>query len=687
MSKLSELIPAGGSAKELSAVASGTLPNGQAVILKDNGQVEAVGPTTSSVGSAATFESANTFNHSATYDSTANKVVVFYRDNPNSNFGTSCVGTVSGTSISFGTPVVFNSGDSREIASCYDSSNSKVVVAFRDDGNSNYGAAIVGTVSGTSISFGSEVVFASATSSYIKAAFNSFTNKVIIAYQDSGNSNYGTAIVGNVSGTGISFGSEVVFESANSTNIAIGSDSSASKVVIAYSDEGNSAAATAVVGTVSGTGISFGTPVVFSTNSAQIGIAYDSSVNKFAIGYRHAADSNKGKAIVGTVSGTGISFGTPVVFSTSAIESVVGTYSINANKVVFSYRDTSATSGRVIAGVVSGTSITFDSFIPYNNDINSNFTGNVVYDSTSDSQVVSYSNGSNGHGTANVIKIISTNLTPTNFLGTATAAYTNGQTASIMLKGGISDNQTSLAIGSTYFVQPNGTFATSAGTPSVLAGKAVSATSLLLNGLAPAPPPDEIPSQTGNTGKFLTTDGSAASWGTVPAAGLTLLSSVTASNSSTVDMETTFDSTYDSYVIMLTHVKPQNNNETLQLRMKIGGSYKTANYYYHINKSNSASNSYQAESNANVSIMYLARGLATSNPHPLNLNLYISQPALTNQFNSVNWHGGHVDGNQYAVMASGTGYNQNQGALTGIRFYMSGGNIEWGTFKLYGVAK
>jgi len=39
----------------------------------------------------------------------------------------------------------------------------------------------------------------------------------------------------------------------------------------------------------------------------------------------------------------------------------------------------------------------------------------------------------------------------------------------------------------------------------------------LLNGLAPAPPviPEEIPSQTGNTGKFLTTNGSAASWGTV----------------------------------------------------------------------------------------------------------------------------------------------------------------------------
>ena len=38
--------------------------------------------------------------------------------------------------------------------------------------------------------------------------------KVVIAYSDGGNSSYGTAVVGTCSGTTISFGSEVVFESA-----------------------------------------------------------------------------------------------------------------------------------------------------------------------------------------------------------------------------------------------------------------------------------------------------------------------------------------------------------------------------------------------------------------------------------------------------------------------------------------
>ena len=102
--------------------------------------------------------------------------------------------------------------------------------------------------------------------------------------------------------------------------------------------------------------------------------------------------------------------------------------------------------------------------------------------------MVAYKDSGNSHyGTAVLGQIATTvtttNVTAANFLGTATAAYTNGQTAKIMLQGGISTNQSSLAIGSTYYVQPAGTLTTSAGTPSVVAGKAISATTLLLKGI------------------------------------------------------------------------------------------------------------------------------------------------------------------------------------------------------------
>ena len=62
-----------------------------------------------SFGSEVVFESANLHNTTIVFDSSNNKVVIFYADAGNSDYGTSVVGTVSGTSISFGTPVVFNS--------------------------------------------------------------------------------------------------------------------------------------------------------------------------------------------------------------------------------------------------------------------------------------------------------------------------------------------------------------------------------------------------------------------------------------------------------------------------------------------------------------------------------------------------------------------------------------------------
>ena len=81
------------------------------------------------------------------------------------------------------------------------------MLAYRDQGNSNYGTAIVGTVSGTNISFGSAVAFVSSNSDYIRIVFDSNSNKVVISYVDLGDSNKGKAIVGTVSGTNISIGS------------------------------------------------------------------------------------------------------------------------------------------------------------------------------------------------------------------------------------------------------------------------------------------------------------------------------------------------------------------------------------------------------------------------------------------------------------------------------------------------
>ena len=229
------------------------------------------------------------------------------------------VGTVSGTSLTFGSTTTLHTGGYLISSSLvFDSSNNKVVFCYCRSNNNQYGEASVGTVSGTSISFGTSTVFRYAATSHISATFDSSNNKVVAAFQANvGGTYYGQAAVGTVSGTGISFGSQVTFESAAPGYTCATFDSNSNKVVFAYQDIGNSNKGTAIVGTVSGTSISFGTAVVFNSNSSAFmaGIAFDSANNKVVIAYQDETRTDA-EVIVGTVSGTSISFGTEIALGT-----------------------------------------------------------------------------------------------------------------------------------------------------------------------------------------------------------------------------------------------------------------------------------------------------------------------------------------------------------------------------------
>ena len=184
------------------AIASGAIANGKPVVVNSDGTVGSAVSDTPSAGTEVTFEAgsidAGTQSLSSAFDSNSNRVVFAYRDSGNSDYGTAIVGTVSGSSISFGTPVVYESAEITYPVCTFDSNSNKVVIGYTDNSPSpNDGNAIVGTVdsSDNSISFGSPTVFDSATVSYLSMTFDSNSNKVVIVYQDGGNSNYGTAIV------------------------------------------------------------------------------------------------------------------------------------------------------------------------------------------------------------------------------------------------------------------------------------------------------------------------------------------------------------------------------------------------------------------------------------------------------------------------------------------------------------
>jgi hypothetical protein len=428
---------------------------------------------TQALGSPTLFENASTEATATTFDRASGKVVIAYADGGNSGYGTAIVGTVSGTSISFGSAVVYRSAYANNTTAAYDANTEKVVISYRDLGNSGYGTSIVGTVSGTSISFGSAVVFESADVRDTGSTYDSNSQKVVVTYRDTGNSSYGTAVVGTVSGNSISFGTPVVYEAASSQYNAATFDTSNNKVVIAYRDNGTTHG-TAIVGTVSGTSISFGTAVAFEASSTErIDCDYDAQNEKIVIAYQDVNNSQYCTAIVGTVSGTSISFGSASVFDQVESQSMSVTYDETAQRTIISYSKVVPTPqvGRIVVCTVTGTSISFSSPVQFEAAEVQSVSSS--YDSNAQKVVTCYVDaGNSSKGTSVVFQPAYTNITR--------GQVADGGAATVDIVGTVSTNQLSLTAGQQYFVQTDGTLGLTAADPSVLAGTAISATKLIV---------------------------------------------------------------------------------------------------------------------------------------------------------------------------------------------------------------
>ena len=462
-------------------IASGTIPNGQTVIINADGTVSAVTKTPSpnaEAGTPVVFDG-NYAAGDGAYDSVSGKVVFAYQDGGNSSYGTAIVGTVSGTSISFGTPVVFQSSHTNSYGVAYDSANEKIVIAYVQVSD-YHGRAIVGTVSGTSISFGSAVKFVASSIAQVAAAYDSTAEKVLITYRDL--SNHGAAIVGTVSGTSISFGSVTVFEAAQTGSISQVHDVTNNKMVVVYCDEADSGKGKAIVGTISGTSISFGTAVTFDSGSNIFPSrsAYDSSNSKVIIAYKDSANSNYGTAIVGTVSGTSISFGTESVFESATVDALSIVYDSVNQKILIGYQDGGDSNyAKAVVGTVSGTSISFGTPVSLENS--ASYVFSAAYDVTNTKAVFAWGDGSS-EATAVAFGATSetTNLTTENYIGIAAEAISDGETGKVNILGGVNTGQTGLTTAQTHYVQADGSLSTSADTPSVVAGTGISSTSILI---------------------------------------------------------------------------------------------------------------------------------------------------------------------------------------------------------------
>ena len=73
-----------------------------------------------------------------------------------------------------------------------------------------------------------------------------------------------------------------------------------------------------------------------------------------------------------------------------------------------------------------------------------------------------------------------TNANIGNFIGIAAEAISNAATGTITMVTGINASQSGLTAGQQYYVQKDGSLSTTADSPSLLAGTAISATKLIV---------------------------------------------------------------------------------------------------------------------------------------------------------------------------------------------------------------
>jgi len=477
MTNLSDLFPAG-AGKQVSFTASGNVTSsGKPVILNSDGTVSEVSGATGSVGSSTQMNSvyylANSNGRNAVYDTSNDKVVVFYTDYSGTptRLPYAVVGTVSSGSISFGTPVVVASGIGVwDFGVAFDSTANKVIITYRDATNAEFRSQ-VGTVSGTSISFGSAQQIGSINySTEVDCIYDATADRVVTIACDSGN---GDVFVGQVSGTSITWGSAQTLSGADGSPRLV-YDPDQGKTICVYNDSSNYLIG--AVATISSSTATFGTPATgISSTTNYLALAYDAGSDKIVAG---ATISGGTVAVVGSVSGTSITWGSYGVVYSGTSYYISVSYDVAQSKTVINFTDSSFHAKYKVA-TVSGTAISFSGAVDLVSVSNTNY-GYTLYDPDTQQNILTYGDSTNSnYGEALVYTLTYTNLTSTNFLGISDAAISSAASGNITIKGGIaSTGLSSLTPASDYYVQDDGTITTVSS--SVKAGKALSATAINL---------------------------------------------------------------------------------------------------------------------------------------------------------------------------------------------------------------
>ena len=176
---------------------------------------------------------------------------------------------------------------------------------------------------------------------------------------------------------------------------------------------------------------------------------------------------------------------------------------------------------------------------------------------------------------------------------------------------------------------------------------------------------------------------------------LVLLSTATASSSATIDFTSGIDSTYKEYIIKCIDIHPATNDTALTFQTDTGTntSYNQTMTTTRFKAGQNEAGNYTvlgyetgSDQAQGTSFQVLTQNVGNGNDESLAGTLHIFEPSNTTfvkhflaTFNT--YQHGDATYNDFTA-----GYFNTTTAITRVRFKMSSGNIDSGTFKLYGVS-
>ena len=175
---------------------------------------------------------------------------------------------------------------------------------------------------------------------------------------------------------------------------------------------------------------------------------------------------------------------------------------------------------------------------------------------------------------------------------------------------------------------------------------------------------------------------------------MTLISTQTASSSSTISFASSIDSTYKEYIFKYTDIHPATDGANFQVNFRDGSTaYDATKTTTVINAAGAEDESIgeiEAKSSNDLaqstSFQNLAESVGADNDQCVSGQLHLFDPSNTNFVKHFISQTQNADSGNNSLSFFVSGYCNTTTAIDGVQFKFSSGNIDSGVFKLYGVS-